>query len=81
MRIKKIKFTYKITNPYTSNLDVFVENKNTYTYAIVVNIPGEFLNLMDQKKVNKKPLIFMMSKLIESLFLKKIIVNLLVSMI
>ena len=43
MKIKRIEFAYKITDPYAENLDVLVENEEGYTYTIIVSTPGDLL--------------------------------------
>ena len=44
MKIKRIEFAYKITDPYAENLDVLVENEEgCYTYTIIVSTPGDLL--------------------------------------
>ena len=42
----------KIKNPHMDNLDVFVENEDCYTYTIVVSIPGDLVDQMEQEKIN-----------------------------
>jgi hypothetical protein len=52
MKIKRIEFAHEITDPHIDSLDVFVENEDGYTYTIVVSIPGDLLDQMEQEKIN-----------------------------
>ena len=52
MKIKRIEFAHHITDPYTDNSGVLVENENGYTYTIVVSTPGDLLDQMEQEKIN-----------------------------
>lgn len=52
MKIKRIEFAHKITNPYIDNVDLFVENEDGQTYTIVVSTPDNLLEEMEQDKMN-----------------------------
>ena len=52
MKIKRIEFAHHITDPYTDNSGVLVENENGYTYMIIVSIPGDLVDQMVQEKIN-----------------------------
>jgi hypothetical protein len=52
MKIKRIEFAHEITDPYIDNLDVLVENEDGYVYTIFVSKPGDFIDQMEQEKIN-----------------------------
>ena len=52
MRITRIEFVHEITDPYVDNLDVVVETEDGSFYTIVVCTPGDFIDQMEQEKIN-----------------------------
>lgn len=52
MKIKRIEFVQEITNLYINNLNVFVKNKDSYRYTIVVSASNDLPDQMEQEKIN-----------------------------
>jgi len=52
MKIKRIEFVQEIINLYIDNLNVFVKNKDSYRYTIVVSASNDLLDQMEQEKIN-----------------------------
>jgi hypothetical protein len=52
MLIKSIEFAHEITDVENDNVDVFVKSEDGYIYTVVVATPKDFLEKMDQEKIN-----------------------------